>query len=153
MPQRKWWHGNGFPAMGFWRRRLSVHLQREVITARRPDHNTRAASGRRRAARREVVARRKVVQRAEQQDSTVQRGGKAPVDGLDTKGQAKTTQGRKTSCSVLSAQRVEHMAGIHQTTEQVLSTKARHTGLQLGSIEEQGNAAVVQNIATRRPVP
>jgi hypothetical protein len=153
MPQRKWWHGKGVPAMGFWRWRLSVHLQREVITARRPDHNTRAASGRRRAARRKAVAQRKAEQCAEQQDSAVQRGGKAPTYGLDRKGQAETTQGRKTSCCVLSVQRVEHMANIHQTTEQtipftiallqeqVLGTKARHTGLQLGSIEERGNVS------------
>jgi hypothetical protein len=76
MPQRKRWHGKGLPAMEFWQRRLSVHLQREVITARRPDHSTRAASGRRRAGRREAVARRKAEQRVEQQDSPVQRGSR-----------------------------------------------------------------------------
>jgi hypothetical protein len=110
MPQRKRWHDKGLPAMEFWRRRLSVHLQREVITARRPDHSTRAASGRRRAVRREAVARRKAEQHVEQQDSAVQRGGRAPADGLVTKGHAETAQRRKASCCALSAQRVEHRA-------------------------------------------
>jgi hypothetical protein len=74
-----------------------MHLQREVITTRRPDHSTRAASGRRRAVRREAVARRKAEQRVVQQDSAVQRGGRAPADGLVTLGHAETAQRRKAS--------------------------------------------------------